>query len=282
MASIDTTQRKAAGSQNRSGTPTPKPRAEASDESKLGKAKGEGKGEEKDKLKGLNEAVCRANFLKKVYGILTVQLFVTVAMAATCMYVEQIRVALVIIFNQYESTLRWGLFIPTLVSLLVLKCGAKDRYPWNYFWLSAFTLCISINVGYVCAVFEAGGLGDLVLQAFGLTSVIFLGLTLYTLYSGVDFGFLKAFLSVALWGLSLTIFLAICFPGLTESLAFGFVGALTFCGYILYDTSLLMTKLSYDDYILATIELYLDFINLFLYILDILVKLTSKNEKKKN
>jgi FtsH-binding integral membrane protein len=222
MATVDKTKSKAVGSQNRSATPTPKAHLEPSKESNLAKAKGEFKGENKDKLKGVNEAICRANFLKKVYGILTVQLFVTVAIAATCMYVQKVRLALVIIFNQYESTLRWGLFIPTIVSLIVLKCGAKDRYPSNYYWLSAFTVCISINVGYVCAIFEASGLGHLVLQAFGLTGVIFLGLTVYTLYSGVDFGFLKAFLSVALWGLSLTIFLAIFFPGLTESLAFGF------------------------------------------------------------
>ena len=47
-------------------------------------------------------------------------------------------------------------------------------------------------------------------------------------------------------------------------------GALLFCGFILFDTHLIMHKLSTEEYILASINLYLDFINLFLYILRIL------------
>jgi len=279
MATIGEPKRKVVGAQTRSTTPPPilKARAEPSKETNL-EAKGKGKGE--DELTCLNDAMCRAKFLRKVYGILTAQIFFTVAVAAICMHMQHIRDALVVISTQYDSRLQWGLLIPTIVSLLVLKCGAKDSYPWNYICLSCFTICISINVGYVCAIFEAVGLGDLVLEAFGMTGAIFLGLTAYTLYSGKDFSYLRAFFSVALGGLVLTGFLGWFFPGLTESLAFGFIGALTFCGYILYDTSRLLKKLSYDDYILGTIELYLDIINLFFYILKILAKLAkSKSDK---
>jgi FtsH-binding integral membrane protein len=264
------------GAQNRSLTPRPKARA---DPVKEAKGKGEGKG--KQNLAGLHDAVCRANFLKKVYGLLACQLLFTAGVAAICMYVQGIRQALCMIYQQYNSTLRWGVFIPTLVSLIVLKSGAKDRYPSNYIWLSTFTICISINVGYVCAIFEEVGSGHLVLQAFCMTSMIFLGLTMYTLYSGKDFSYLGAFLSVLLWGLTLSGLVAFFFPGLTQSVAFGFIGALTFCGYILYDTSCLVKKLTYDDYIVGAIELYLDIINLFLYILEILAKMSKEDKKKK-
>lgn len=47
-------------------------------------------------------------------------------------------------------------------------------------------------------------------------------------------------------------------------------GALVFCGFIIFDTHMIMHKLSPEEYILAAINLYLDFINLFLYILRIL------------
>ena len=47
-------------------------------------------------------------------------------------------------------------------------------------------------------------------------------------------------------------------------------GALIFVGYILYDTSLLMHHLGPDDYIIAVVTLYLDVINLFLYLLELL------------
>ena len=47
-------------------------------------------------------------------------------------------------------------------------------------------------------------------------------------------------------------------------------GALLFCGFIIFDTHMIMHKLSPEEYILASINLYLDFINLFIYILRIL------------
>ena len=47
-------------------------------------------------------------------------------------------------------------------------------------------------------------------------------------------------------------------------------GAILFCGFILFDTHLIMHKLSPEEYVMASVNLYLDFINLFLYILRIL------------
>ena len=47
-----------------------------------------------------------------------------------------------------------------------------------------------------------------------------------------------------------------------------------FCIFIIYDTYLITSKLGYDDYIIAAIELYLDIVNLFLFLLSLL---SSKN-----
>ena len=47
-------------------------------------------------------------------------------------------------------------------------------------------------------------------------------------------------------------------------------GALLFSGFIVFDTHMLIHKLSPEEYILAAINLYLDIINLFLEILKIL------------
>merc|ERR1712166_1706923 len=51
---------------------------------------------------------------------------------------------------------------------------------------------------------------------------------------------------------------------------FSLMGALLFSGYILYDTSVIMLHMGPDDYIMASVSLYLDIINLFLYLLEIL------------
>lgn len=53
-------------------------------------------------------------------------------------------------------------------------------------------------------------------------------------------------------------------------IAFSLGGAFLFSLFIVYDTQLLMNTLSPEEYILATINLYMDIINLFLYILRIL------------
>lgn len=44
-------------------------------------------------------------------------------------------------------------------------------------------------------------------------------------------------------------------------------GAILFSLFVIVDTQLMMNYLSPEEYITATIQLYLDFINLFLYIL---------------
>lgn len=53
-------------------------------------------------------------------------------------------------------------------------------------------------------------------------------------------------------------------------------GALVFSLFIVFDTSLIMHKVSPEEYIMACINLYLDIINLFLHLLRIL----SKSQKQ--
>ena len=47
-------------------------------------------------------------------------------------------------------------------------------------------------------------------------------------------------------------------------------------GFIIFDTQMIMTRVSPEEYIIATIELYLDIINLFIEILKILEKVNRK------
>ena len=56
----------------------------------------------------------------------------------------------------------------------------------------------------------------------------------------------------------------------TFDLIYAIGGTLIFSGYIVYDTFLINSRLSPDEYILGAISLYLDFVNLFLSILRLL------------
>jgi len=222
----------------------------------------------------------RADFRRKVYGILLVQMTLTVIIASGCMLISNIRHLLVDMAASQSWLIKLAVFIPTMLSLMFLKVE-KNSYPSNYVLLFVFTLGVSIDVGYVCAVFHEAGLGHLILQAFSLTASIFLCLTAYAMLSGKSFSYLGGFLSTMLVGLVVTGFAGLFFPGLIDNLLYPAIGALTFCGYILFDTWRIEKQFSVDDYIPATIELYLDIVNLFLYILRILLESQGDGKSKK-
>ena len=52
----------------------------------------------------------------------------------------------------------------------------------------------------------------------------------------------------------------------TGGLIYSCFGAVLFSGYIVYDTYVIMQRLGPDEWVHASISLYLDIINLFLYI----------------
>ena len=51
---------------------------------------------------------------------------------------------------------------------------------------------------------------------------------------------------------------------------YAFLGAILFSAYIVYDTFELIKRYSVDEYVWASVGLYLDILNLFLRILEIL------------
>eukprot|EP00668_Euglena_longa_P034824 GGOE01044707.1.p1 GENE.GGOE01044707.1~~GGOE01044707.1.p1 ORF type:complete len:263 (+),score=84.12 GGOE01044707.1:31-789(+) len=206
----------------------------------------------------------RQAFLRRVYGVLATQVLLNALVVATCMYQPWLREFCL----GHPLLILLGGLVPA-IGCLIGMFFYKDRYPVNALLLAGFTLCESMSLGLICAMYETNGLGGLVLEAFGITLVVFTGLTLFTLQSKIDFSFLGAYLSVGLlalivWGLLQAVF------GWHQQWLMAWMGALVFCGFILFDTWLTIDTYSYDDYILAAVNLYLDFINLFVNILQLL------------
>lgn len=108
-----------------------------------------------------------------------------------------------------------------------------------------------------------------VATALGGTGVIFLGLSGYALTTRRDFSFLGGFLFVGflvVLGAALAnIFLAI--PAL--SLALSATIVMLMSGFILYDTSRMVNG-GMDNYVLATVSLYVNIFNLFISLLHLL------------
>jgi modulator of FtsH protease len=107
-------------------------------------------------------------------------------------------------------------------------------------------------------------------DAFLLTVLGFTGLTSYALLSKRDFSFLGGFLSMGLWVLIGASILSIFVGGASFSLAIASVGVLLFGGYILFDTSRILRDPTNRDPVGAAISLYLNFLNLFLFLLRIM------------
>jgi FtsH-binding integral membrane protein len=210
-------------------------------------------------------AIIKAGFIRKVYSILALQLLMTMMGSALFMFHEPTRMHVLTSPNMMMTAtlLPFGF-------LLALFCY-KDKHPVNMALLGGFTLCMSYSVGVVCAVYYQTGYGIVVFQALILTSAVFVALTTYTFVTKRDFSFLGAGLFSALFILIIWSILNSLFDfGAGSRMVFALLGALLFCGYILFDTSMILHHYGPDDYIMAAIALYLDLINLFLYMLELL------------
>jgi modulator of FtsH protease len=106
-------------------------------------------------------------------------------------------------------------------------------------------------------------------DAFLLTGAAFVGLSSYVLVSRRDFSMLGASLNIGIWVLLGAMVLGIFVHAQVLQLAIASVGVLLFAGYILFDTSRIMRE-GEDDAVGAALRLFLDVVNLFLFLLRIL------------
>jgi modulator of FtsH protease len=107
--------------------------------------------------------------------------------------------------------------------------------------------------------------------AGALTTLMFVGLSAYAFFSRGDFNFLGAGLTVALLGLiGGGLLNAFFFQSPWAHMAMAWGALVIFSGFIVYDTARILRDSDTDDVVSAALELYLDVINLFLALLDIL------------
>lgn len=202
----------------------------------------------------------RMGFMRKVYGILSAQLVVTTVVAALFMASQPIQD-----FVQQNHWMMTIALIGTFGSLFALMWKRQET-PTNYILLGVFTLMEAYSIGVIVTFYKVPS----VVEAFMLTVGLFIGLTLYTLQSKKDFTSWHAPAMMCLWTLFVVSMIQIIIPVPAMHLAISLVGAALFCVFIVIDTHMIMAKLSPEEYILGAINLYMDILNLFLYILRIL------------
>ena len=127
-------------------------------------------------------------------------------------------------------------------------------------------------MGCVISVYDV----DEVMMALGITVVVVLGLTLFALQTKIDFTAMGGILMVAVLCLMMFGFFALIFrSNPIVNIVYASLGAFIFGVYIIFDTQLMMGgkhkyALDPEEYIFASLNLYLDVINLFLFILQII------------
>ena len=223
------------------------------------------------KMNEYTELVHRRYFISRVYGILWVQLLFTSTFIGLC--------------NQNKS-LQQFMISPTGINILyfvvillfISSCllfGFYNRikiFPYNYVYLSAFTIMMSYSLGVVGVFVDTK-----TLLLSGLTTTgMFSGLTIYAYQTKVNYTIYGNILIVLLFGLIIFGLLIQFFEIALLNTLYSVGGATLFSFYIIYDTQLIAggsnRKIVYsvDDYVIASVNLYLDIINLFLFMLDII------------
>lgn len=202
-------------------------------------------------------------YLNKVYLMMAGCLFVTAAVAGYTMQSVETLI--------WVAGHTWMLALATLGIVLAMSLGA------NTFTKSALTGLLFVFAGVQGLLF--GPLVMLYTQqslalTFGITAGMFGGMSLYGYFTKSDLSVWRRGLIMGLIGLIIAGIINIFWGNGTADLIISCIGVLIFAGFTAYDTQrLLQEGLCGDEErrakgaVLGALTLYLDFINLFLYLL---------------
>ncbi len=204
-----------------------------------------------------------AKFMNGVYGWMSVGLAVT---AAVSLLVAQSPAAVAMI---YGTPLRWVAFLGPLafVWFLAAKVHTMDR-PLALGCFLAYAAMLGVALAYVPLVYSAVS----ILGIFVVTAAMFAGLALFGWTTKKDLTGWGSFLFMAVIGI--VIAAVVNMFVMSSALGFGIsaIAVLVFAGLTAYDTQklkqlYLMHGGAGNLAILGALELYLDFLNLFLSLL---------------
>ena len=215
----------------------------------------------------------RLVFLRKVYSLMFTGLLVFGAVAVLPI------IGMVAHIPGLEGIGRLAIGIHPMISFGVLIVSSMllhsiERVPGlnliALYGMAAVWGFVSVPL-MAYAMFYAGGVA-VVLQALGLTTLVFGGLTAYVFLSRKDFSFMGGMLMVGSFVLLGAIVIAMIaqfagFPISLMSTAMSVFATILFMGYVLYDTSQVLHRYSTDMAVPAALALMVDFIILFRNIL---------------
>ncbi|PZN82769.1 MAG: BAX inhibitor protein [Candidatus Methylumidiphilus alinenensis] len=187
--------------------------------------------------------------------------------------------AMTLLFSAGTAGLSMALDLPhpgTIITMVVyfglLFLTSKfSNSAWGILFVFALTGFLGLTLGpilnfYIHSIHNGG---QLVMTALGGTGLIFFGLSAYALVSRKDFSFMGGMLMAGILVAFLASIATLFFPMPGLQIAVSAMFILLMSGMILFQTSEIIHG-GENNYILATVTLYVSIFNLFLSLLQIL------------
>ncbi|KAM9860147.1 fas apoptotic inhibitory molecule 2b [Aulostomus maculatus] len=218
-----------------------------------------------------DDKTIRRTFIRKVYAILMVQLLVTVAIVGLFTFCAPVRFYIQTHPNLYM--LSYLMFFATYIALSC--CGdLRRQFPWNIILLVLFTLSMAFMMGFMSSFYNTKS----VVLCLGITALVCLTVTIISFQSKIDVTSCQGVL------FSLVMVMLLCAITISIVVPFGYVpwlhatyavvGAILFTLFLAFDTQMLLGNKRYtispEEYVFATLSIYLDIIYLFSFLLQIM------------
>ena len=202
----------------------------------------------------------RATLVRRTYSLVFVGILVT--MLGVAFTSTQPALLNAVIRHPFIAAI--AAFVP-----LMAAQALRDRFPANIGLTLAFTFAEGVFLAPFLLLAEQQQPG-IIGQTALLTGSTFAVLTGYAFVSRRDFSAWGGFLVTGLWVLIGTMLLNFFFQSAAGGLWIAGIGTLLFSGLLVFDTWRLRNVYGPDDYVLAAVQIYLDLLNLFLFIISLL------------
>ena len=172
-----------------------------------------------------------------------------------------------------NTPLRWVIMLAPLAFVMVLSFGINrlsTTAAQALYW--AFATVMGLSMSSIFLVYT----GQSIATTFFATAAAFAGLSLYGYTTKRDLSAFGTFLVMGVVGLLVAMVINIFVQSSALAMAISFIGVLIFAGLTAYDTQKIKSMYAYvagtdmmgKSVIMGALTLYLDFINMFTFLLS--------------
>lgn len=179
------------------------------------------------------------------------------------------------VYTIATSGMYWGLLIAEVVLVIFLSARIhKMSFATAGLMFAAYAILNGVTMSFIMLVYTA----ESIAQAFFVTAGTFGGMSLVGYFTKKDLSVLGRTLMMALIGLIIATVVNIFWQNSMIASILNYAGVIIFAGLTAYDTQKIKVMFQQNQHagindqtnkmaLMGSLELYLDFINLFLYIL---------------